>query len=182
MIKYYKTDKNQKLLYKETWFDNKRGLAIIHYGKVGFQGKTEEIALEKITSKNDFLIAFCESCKTDGYFEIADNEHTTVVVQFLLKSELGNKRDLWLKDKVQEYLKEHLGWKGLGDVDGFEIGQKKLNIFCKVVDGERAVSSIKSCLREYRLDLNKAIIATKKAGEEQYTLSFSHKKIEKFEL
>jgi hypothetical protein len=95
---------------------------------------------------------------------------------------MGNKRDLWLKDKVQEYLNNHLGWAGLGDVDGFDMGQKKLNIFCRVVDEERAVSSIKTCLKEYRLDLNQARIATKKVGDEDYTLKFSHKKVLAFEL
>ncbi|NQX38798.1 hypothetical protein HQN84_08050 [Pedobacter steynii] len=182
MKKYYKIDNKGQQLYKETWFDKKKNVAIVHYGKVGYRGKTEEIPLDEVKTNNDFLANFCKDCKADGYYEIPQDKHAWVVVQFPLKSELGNKRDLWLKDKVQEYLKNHLGWNGLGDVDGFDMGQKKLNIFCQVVDDERAVSSIKTCLKEYHLDLNQARIATKKIGEKEYTLKFSHKKIDNFEL
>ncbi len=182
MIKYYKTDDKEQLLYKETWFDEKRKVAVVHYGKVGFKGKVEEIPIETKKANDDFVHNFCKDCESQGYAQIDEDHHHWVVVQFPLKSELGNKRDLWLKDKVQEYLKDHLGWNGVGDVDGFDMGQKKLNIFCKVVDSEKAVSSIKTCLKEYRLDLNQARIATKKVGEINYTLQFSHKKINNFEL
>lgn len=182
MIKYYKTDDKEQLLYKETWFDKLKKVAIVHYGKVGFKGKIEEISIATEKVNDDFVINFCKECENDGYYQIEEDNYHWVVVQFPLKSELGNKRDLWLKDKVQEYLKDHLGWYGLGDVDGFDMGKKKLNIFCKVVDDERAVSSIKTCLKEYRLDLNQARIATKKVGEINYSLKFSHKKVDSFEL
>lgn len=182
MIKYYKADDKEQLLYKETWFDEKRKVAVVHYGKVGFKGKVEEIPIETNMANDDFVLNFCKECESQGYAQIDEDHHHWVVVQFPLKSDLGNKRDLWLKDKVQEYLKDHLGWNGVGDVDGFDMGQKKLNIFCRVVDSEKAVSSIKTCLKEYRLDLNQARIATKKVGELYYTLKFSHKKVADFEL
>lgn len=121
-------------------------------------------------------------CQQDGFVEINDNNRFWIVVQYPLKSEFGNKRDLWLRDKVQDYLRNHLGWRGLGDVDGFDIGNKKLNIFCLVVDEDKAVSSIKTCLKEYRLDLTHARIAARKYDEEEFRLKYSHKKIEKFEL
>ncbi|GGF23317.1 hypothetical protein [Flavobacterium limi] len=182
MIKYYKTDDKEQLLYKETWFDEKNKKAIVHYGKVGYKGKVEEIPIEMQTANDEFINIFCKECSNNGYYQIDDDNHHWVVIQYSLKSEFGNKRDLWLKEKVQEYLKNHLGWTGLGNVDGFDMGQRKLNIYCKVVDDERAVSSIKTCLKEYRLDLNKAKIAIKKAGEENYNLKFSHKKADNFKL
>ena len=52
--------------------------------------------------------------------------------------------DKWLKDKVSEYLKEHLGWRGIGVSRSFAIDNGKLNIYCIVVEEERAVSAIKS--------------------------------------
>ena len=43
----------------------------------------------------------------------------------------------------------------------FAIDNGKLNIYCIVVEEERAVSAIKSCLKTYRLDLTHAIIAAR---------------------
>lgn len=182
MIKFYKSIEGKGLCYKEAWYDKQKSAMIKHEGKVGFIGKNEERQVNNSIEAEEFLLKFAKECQRDDFKEIRKEDHFWLVVQFPLKSKFGNKRDLWLKDKVQEYLKNHLGWYGLGDVDGFDMGNNKLNIFCLVVMEDKAVSSVKTCLKDYRLDLTRARIATKKFNDDEYQLKYSHKKIEKFEI
>lgn len=181
MSKLYKLVENRGLHYKEMWFDNQRGVIVIHSGKVGYIGKSEEIAI-KVEDVEKYSERFVSECNQQGYMNLNDDDLYRLVIQYPLKSEFGNKRDAWLKDKVQEYVQNHLGWYGLGHVDGFDIGNKKLNIFCIVVNEEKAVSSIKTCLKTYRLDFTNVRIATKKMNDNEYRLKYSYKFIEKFEL
>lgn len=181
MIKLYKFVENKGLHYKEMWFDNQKNVIVIHSGKVGYIGKCEEISIA-VEHVEKYSERFVSECNQQGYINLHDDDLCWLVIQYPLKSEFGNKRDAWLKDKVYEYLQSHLGWYGLGHVDGFDIGNKKLNIFCKVVDEEKAVSSIKTCLKTSRLDFTHARIATKKINENEYQLKYSYKFIEKFEL
>ncbi len=82
-----------------------------------------------------------------------------ILIQYPLKSLTRTKRDIWLKDRVTDVLNDDLGWKGLGIVDGFDIGQTAnpnkqfaLNIFCVVVDEEIGIKVIKSALRNNNCD------------------------------
>ena len=125
---------------------------------------------------------FSNVCASEGYTKLSENQLCTIVVQYLLKSKDGNKRDKWLKDKVSEYLKEHLGWRGIGVVESFAIDNGKLNIYCIVVEEERAVSAIKSCLKTYRLDLTHAIIAARNWDDEGFRVKYSYKPINDFSV
>jgi predicted DNA-binding WGR domain protein len=182
MKKYYKAASKGQLLYKEVWLDHTNNTFVLHYGKVGYKGKTEAQPLDDSKTSAALLEEFCRSCEAAGYAEIGEEQYATVVVQFPLKSAFGNRRDLWLRDTVQEYLNDHLGWRGFGYVDGYDMGQKRLNIFCKVIAAESAVGSIKACLRKYRLDLNQARIAVKEPGATKYTMVFSYNEETTFDL
>lgn len=111
-----------------------------------------------------------------------------LVVQYPMKSEKGNQRDHWLKDKVMETLEVSLRDKNLGYVDGFDMGKCQsnpqtyaLNIFCVVTEEEEAINFIKKVLRECRLDYTRIKIATMPYGTEYgtdrtYTLKYWAKK------
>ena len=43
--KLYKIIEDKGLHYKEMWFDDTKNAVIIHWGKVGFVGKTEEYSM-----------------------------------------------------------------------------------------------------------------------------------------
>ncbi|WP_128414693.1 hypothetical protein [Flavobacterium sp. Root901] len=180
MKKLYKIDSSGKILYAEYWIDSNK--AIIHTGIVGKTGKTLNIVLSDDLKKSDDY--FGQRFKNVGFTEFLDDKLYWLVVQYKMKSLKGNTRDCWLKDKVTEYLNEELGWKGLGAVDGFDMGQsaadpKKfvLNIFCLVVDEEIGISAIKRCLREYRLDYTQIKIASRQnLSDSQYKLKYSAKK------
>ena len=168
MFKLHKRDNKNNLLYAECWVSaEKKG--IVHTGKVGKEGETEEYSIgDKYKSPTDFMSHFEKEFKQLGYADFKDEELTWLVVQFEMKSLKGNKRDHWLKEKVSEYLNEELGWRGIGHIDGHDMGEQiafkgkyALNIFCEVYDQEKGIAAIKRCLREYRLDYTRIKIASR---------------------
>lgn len=154
---------------------------IEHSGKVGYVGTVTKTNMTSEESR-PHLLNFSSICAKEGYAKLADVQLCTIIIQFPLKSKKGNKRDKWLMDKVSEYLKEYLGWRGIGVVESFGIDNGKLNIYCIVVDEERAVSAIKSCLKTYRLDLTHAIIAARNWDDEGFRVKYSHKPINDFSV
>ncbi|WP_270087309.1 hypothetical protein [Sphingobacterium sp. SYP-B4668] len=182
MIKLYKQNLCNQLIYREIWFDESKSCCFVHHGKVGYQGKIESVKLNHFSELESLFHDFENRALAEDYAHFPVEKLVSVVVQYPLKSAMGSKRDLWLKEKASEYLNQHLGWYGLGEVDGHDIGNKKLNIFCNVVDEDKAISSIKSCLKTYRLDLGQALIASRKPGDTAHTLRYAAKKIEDFTL
>ncbi|MFM9402786.1 hypothetical protein ACKLNQ_12750 [Myroides odoratimimus] len=182
MVKYYKKDLLGNIVYKESWVEVDQQYCIIHWGKYGYQGKTKQMFLSEYASEQEYFKIFANECEEEGYSLIPTEEMYQVVIQFPLASTFGNKRDKWLQEKVEEYLNEYLGWRGVGHVDGFDIGGFKLNIFCKVVEPTKAVSCIKTCLKTSHLDLTRCCIASRKQNEEEYLIHYSLKKVTKFQL
>ena len=181
MMTLYRQTGIKALYYKEMWYDNADGVLIEHSGKVGYVGNVVKTNMSKDEAEMQ-LHKFGYICASDGYKAISEEELCTIVVQFILKSKNGNKRDNWLKDKASEYLDSHLAWRGIGVVDSSGIDNGKLNIYCVVVDEERAVSAIKTCLKTYRLDLTHAIIAARNYGDESFRVKYSHKPINNFSV
>ena len=180
----YRQDAQAKWLYRQAWYDAEQQLWTEHVGKVGYQGKITTLmvaksAVEQLTSLR--LQHAAESAQL-GYAAFPSELCCDMVVQYPLKSAMGNQRDAWLQDKVSTYLNECLGWTGLGHVDGSDRGQHKLNVFCQVVWHVKALSSIKSCLRTSRLDFNRARIASKTQAETTYCLQYAHTAITDFSL
>ncbi|NMI07108.1 hypothetical protein HF638_24255 [Paenibacillus sp. SZ31] len=105
-----------------------------------------------------------------------------------MKSMAGSKRDLWLKDKASEALISELGWKGLGVVDGHDMGKTAnpvtafaLNIYCYVVDEKLGIQAIKRVLKETRLDYTRIKIASRELENDgEYVLKYSAKKDQEF--
>ncbi len=184
MFKLHKKDSKNNLLYAECWIsDNEKG--IVHTGKVGKDGDTKEFDIgEKFRTMSDFLEYFAEHFKQLGYYKFKDDDLTWLVVQFEMKSLKGNKRDHWLKDKVTKYLNSELGWRGIGHVNGFDMGEQisfkgkyALNILCEVYDEEKGIAAIKRCLREYRLDYTRIKIASRPyLSDVGFQLKYSAKK------
>jgi len=184
MFKLHKKDNKNNLLYAEFWVseDNK---GVVHTGKVGKNGSVEEFIIgEEYKTSSSFLDYFETKFRELAYTDFKDEDLTYLVLQFAMKSLKGNKRDYWLKDKVTEYLNNELGWRGLGHVDGFDMGEQisfkgkyALNIFCEVYDEEKGIAAIKRCLREYRLDYTRIKIASRPyLSDAGFQLKYSAKK------
>lgn len=181
MITLYKQIESKGLYYKEMWYENSDKVLVEHTGKVGYVGTVVKTSMTE-EEADTHLRDFNSSYTSNGYITLSDNQSCLIVVQFPLKNKEGNKRDKWLKDKVSEYLKEHLGWRGIGVVESSGIDNGKLNIYCVVVDEERAVSAIKTCLKTYRLDLTHAIIAVRNWNDESFIVRYSHKPVNDFSV
>ncbi|MCD8408574.1 hypothetical protein LNI96_11660 [Tenacibaculum dicentrarchi] len=184
MFKLHKKDTKDNILYAECWTSDEK-LGIVHTGKVGKDGNTEEFVIgEKFKTSSEFMKHFEEHFKKLDYSEFNESNLTWLVVQFEMKSLKGNKRDHWLKEKVSEYLSDELGWRGIGHIDGSDMGEQiafkgkyALNIFCEVYDEEKGIAAIKRCLREYRLDYTRIKIASRPyLSDGGFQLKYSAKK------
>lgn len=184
MFKLHKKDTESTILYAEGWTSDEN-IGIIHTGKVGKEGTTEEYNIPgKFETSSDFMEHFEAHFKGLGYSETKDEDLTWLVVQFEMKSLKGNKRDHWLQEKVTDYLNHELGWRGIGHVDGFDMGEQiafkgkyALNIFCEVYDEAKGIAAIKRCLREYRLDYTRIKIAARPyLSDVGFQLKYSAKK------
>lgn len=178
MKKFYKFE-NDQIFYHETWFNRSRNMITIHSGKVGEMGETQDYGSSTpINDNTDHEIAkffhdFELQCHDDGYFALTSDQTHMVVIQFPLTTKDGEKQDLWFKDRVCERLNEHLGWRGLGNVDGFDIGMYQMNVFCFVCNATLAIQHIQQCLKESALNIRPFTIATRKLTEQNLVQKFS---------
>lgn len=177
MRKLYKRDQG-RLLYRECWVE--AGATTVHHGVVGRRGAVERGELA--VSEAAFERAFVRESRDLGYAPIPTSEMFSLVVQFPMKSAMGNKRDRWLLETVSKHLDEELGWRGLGHVDGNDFGSGELNVFSWVVDDVLGADAAKARLRASRLDLARARIATRRRGEDQYVLRYSKNALPAFSI
>ncbi|MNI14783.1 hypothetical protein D3C73_680570 [compost metagenome] len=165
MIKLYKKEQDQKTLrYFEVWLEPDNRRAVFHSGVAGRDGKTEYVVWDAQTEELVFLETLLVKARAAGYTEIPSEHHDTIIVQYKIQGK-GSKADLVKRHRVERLLDQVLGWKGLGHVDGGDIGNKTMNIFCTVVDGAQAAAAVKNALRTYREDVNHAVIAIRKTNE-----------------
>ncbi len=185
VIKLYKKEQDGKLLYVEYWHEE--GQVVEHVGTVGTRGTTSRIDFPGIySSEDEFRRDFMDKYHAKGYQAPWEDDGYMLIVQYPMKSMAGSKRDQWLKDKASEALQNELGWLGLGDVDGYDMGktaspvpQYALNIYCFVIDEELGIQAVKRVLRESRLDYTQIKIASRRLeGDGDYILKYSAKKNE----
>ncbi len=110
------------------------------------------------------LAAFAQQCAEDGFAPLAREEQSLVVAQFALKSDRVTDRDKHLANRVKDVLTAHLAWRGSGVLEKIEFksagrGLGKLNVHIIAPDAARAVSNIKVCIREEKLDFTKLTVA-----------------------
>ena len=185
MSKLYKLDKEGKLLYAECWFDGKTFM--LNTGTIGSLGESEFYACPKdFKTELEFNNYFLDKFGSEGYKEIPDEDMYWIVVQYPIKTIFGNKYNLLFKDKVVNLLDEQFEWKGLGIVDGFDIGKSSspknecvLNIFTLSVDEIIGVEVIKNALKINNLKYNKVKIATRKVTDDDYVLKYPTNKKDK---
>ncbi|MGL3804881.1 hypothetical protein ACSYDW_02190 [Paeniglutamicibacter sp. R2-26] len=164
IVRTYRRDEDGTLTFREAWYSQyegeELGQFVVNHGTVGHQSKTE--TAKDVTEKvaEGLLDAFTEQCAEDGYAPLTDEEQHWVIVQYALKSVDGTDRDKYLESTAKEALTGHLAWRGLGTVESSDYAPRKLNIRILSPEPKRAVSAIKTCLREAKLDYTKLSIAT----------------------
>lgn len=189
MIKLYMRDDDGALHYREAWTEN--GGVHTHHGKVGTRGKSRFHPTRSRTwpdkqTAADFLRTFREHAEDDGFHEVPGPDHGWLVLQcWTCSPDFSHPDDRRLLDEGQEALDQHLGWHGVGHVDGNDIGGTPpdaydlagtvLNLFCRVVDTTVGVKVVRSFARQFQLTPYH-VIGTREAGDSPYVLAWSARK------
>ncbi|MFF5791284.1 hypothetical protein ACFY5D_04495 [Paeniglutamicibacter sp. NPDC012692] len=164
IVRTYRRDEDGTLNFREAWFSQyegeELGQFVVNHGTVGHQSKTETAKDVTEATAQGLLDAFTEQCTEDGFLPLTEADQYWVIVQYTLKSVEGTDRDKYLETTAKEALTGHLAWRGLGTVESSDYAPRKLNIRILSPEPKRAVSAIKTCLREAKLDFTKLSIAT----------------------
>ncbi len=163
MIKLYRT-RDGVTEYWEAWEEG-RSKATLHWGKLGATGESRSVSstLGASTLIERESKPFLEA----GFRPIAPEHMAQVVIQYRIDG-MGSKQDLDKEHVIEGFMNECLGWAGLGNCDGHDIGSGTLNIFCDVVDGPASEQIVIDCLRN-NAQLDGAVIARReRVGDESY--------------
>lgn len=187
MVKTYRRDEAGVLHYREVW--SEKGGAWTHAGKVGTKGTSRFHSTRSRTwpdrpTTSEFIRAFTEEAAADGYRTVPDEQHGWVVLQCRTHSpDLSHPEDLRLFDEGQEALDQYLGWRGVGHLDGNDVGGSPpaeyglegtvLNLFCRVVDIDLGVKVVRGFAREFDLTLHHVIGKRRPESDAAYALAWS---------
>ncbi|MFL4472652.1 hypothetical protein ACIPVK_01490 [Paeniglutamicibacter sp. MACA_103] len=164
IVRTYRRDDDGTLKFREAWFTTyegeELGQFVINHGTVGHVSKTETAKDVNEATAEGLLAAFTVACQEDGFAPLTREEQGWVYVQYALKSAEGTDRDKYLETTAKEALVGHLAWRGLGTVESSDYAPRKLNIRILSPEPKKAVTAIKTCLREAKLDFTKLSIAT----------------------
>lgn len=191
MIKTYRRD--GELHYREAWSD--RGGVWTHEGRLGTKGKSRFHSTRSRTwpdkpTATEFLRAFAEEAAAAGYHPIPDDRHGWVVLQCWTRSpDLSHPDDDRLFAEGQDALDQYLGWRGVGHLDGNDLGGGPpdgagvegtvLNLFCRVVDTAVGVKVVRRFAREFGLGPHHVIGAREPGADTPYTLAWSPRRGDK---
>lgn len=193
MIKTYRRDDTGALFYREAWRD--RGIFCRHEGKVGTKGKRGNSTIRSRTwpqnpTATEYFREFQAQAEADGFAEIPDAEHGSVVLQLWTHThDLSDPRDAWILDEGQDALNDHLGWLGVGHCDGNDVGGAPpaehgpegtvVNLFCRVVDVPLGVKAVRSFVTKFDL-APRCVVGSREPGDEaDYVLAWSPRRHEK---
>ena len=178
MIKLYrKTERSTE--YWEYWTTSTH--LVIHWGIVGKKGDTRELDIKKDKQAIPLAEDEQKKMKAAGFSPIPSEQMAQVVIQYRITG-MGSTKDLDEEQVIENLLNESLGWTGLGNCDGHDIGSGTLNIFCDVVDGAIAEKVVIDCLKENG-QLDGAVIARReRLGDESYKVFWPDSFKGEFEL
>ncbi len=176
IVRMFKKDDDGALVFREAWVDaggtgetDESGdgpevYFVVNHGTVGHISTSKDAPVDTVEEAEGMLAAFAQQCAEDGFAPLARGEQSLVVAQFALKSDRVSDRDKHLASRVKDALTAHLAWRGSGVLEKIEFksaghGLGKLNVHIIAPDAARAVSNIKTCIREEKLDFTKLTIA-----------------------
>ena len=145
MLKLYKRVDNE-ILYWETW-DKDEKTGVIHWGVVGQRGEDKEIKSGLFSNFRKEIQKEVDKKIVEGYEEIDDADLFTLLIEFNVNGH-GSTADVDKRHKLEDKMKEVLGWTGLGDCDGGSIGSGTMEVCCFVVDFEIAKQVIETKLKD----------------------------------
>jgi hypothetical protein len=182
-LRMYRRGEDGTMEFREAWHDDDARQFVVNHGNVGHLSASNATDDVDAAAAEELLAAFEAQCEADGFAVIPDDAQHRVVAQFALKSQDGTERDRFLERQAVRALTAHLAWRGLGTVEGSQLGDGKLTIFTRCVDANKAVSAIKSCLREATSDFTKlSIAAASPESPETFKLKHAPSGVRSFSL
>lgn len=136
----YKKEIDSFLFFKIWKQDN--DIARICYGSVGEQGVTEKLRYSPAIIKQE-----TKKYQNNGYKPINFNDMYILVVEYIVNG-FGTPGDLNKRYKLQDLLSDVFWWNGLGTIDGGDIGNNTMCVYCYVVDFNLAKKVIEEELKD----------------------------------
>jgi len=134
MIKLYKGTPGG-VLYHEAWSAD---LTVTeHWGKLGESGSTRDHDLSEADDPNDVLETVLAPARALGFSELDDDELRLLSIEYRIQG-VGSAADLSKRHALEDRMNEVLGWVGLGQCEGGNIGYGTMEVCCLVVDFELA--------------------------------------------
>ena len=145
MTKLYK-NVGGLLRYHEAW--ERDGVIIEHFGKVGDQGEIWEHEPNPESVTRLTTESVLSSARANGYLEISEEEHTSLVLEYPVKESFASEQELNWRNEVSEQVDQLLGWTGLGKWTGSSSGSGTMKLAYLVVDFELAKRVIEEELKK----------------------------------
>jgi len=135
VLKLYKKE-GDRLRYWEAWVHD--DAITVHQGLVGETGEDHQLPLPP-DEDPDMVIAEAAGPLVDqGYDEPDPAEMMTLIVQYAIEGK-GTGHDVEKRVAVEELLTDALGWTGNGEVEGGELREPWLRVYCRVMDSHAGV-------------------------------------------
>lgn len=165
--------------YWEAWDDSVD--LIFHWGKLGETGETSKLPLG---DRSRAIEAFEREKKRlieEGFKSVKVEQMAQVVIQYKIDG-MGSTLDLDKEQVVEGLMNECLGWTGLGNCDGHDIGSGTLNVFCDVVNGPASEQIVIDCLKENGQIEGAVIARRERVGDESYIVFWPRDFVGEFDL
>jgi predicted DNA-binding WGR domain protein len=158
MIKLYKQERDG-VRYWEAWSTSQK--VTIHWGELGKEGETREIALGDDDAV-EIIEKEAEASRNAGYQTLPNELHEQLIIQYRIIG-MGTVDDFDKRTKIEDAMNECLGWGGLGHCDGGDIGSGAMNVFCHVVDAKLSINRVVKALEE--LGVQKGALIGRQVGD-----------------
>lgn len=166
MIKLLK-EQDDGIRYWEVW--EHEGILYIHQGVIGETGSTEEVKVPLLKKAEKMMETYAEEKLNAGFSYLDEDELAEFVIQISYQENEDIEEVLNKRNFIEGLMNECLGWTGNGHCDGGDIGSGTANIFCCVIDIDKACEVIKKELEENNV-LEGALLAYLDENEDYITL------------
>jgi hypothetical protein len=143
VIKLYKRTDDGQLAYHEAWLD--RNAIIEHWGIVGTRGESRSHPMES-RDEGQEIERILAPARKNGFQESDPENERALIIEYAVEG-MGSPTDLKRRHRLEDHLNETLGWTGLGLCDGGSMGSGTMEVFCFVVDFDRAKAVIEESLK-----------------------------------
>ncbi|NUL44927.1 hypothetical protein F7P69_06925 [Cellulosimicrobium funkei] len=109
-------DGQQRLDYREAWFEPGSGEVVVHHGRIGSTGTTSTERVPDDATGEQLLAGFAAQCAEDGFAVLSADESKHIEVSYRLNGTEPTVVETSLVAKLRGEITNQLAWRGLGEV------------------------------------------------------------------